>query len=416
MSEILEFELSKIKLDDYVQIRTLDEQVVDDYVNDFKDEGKRAEYPPVEICFDGEIYRLSDGYHRFEATERLGLAAIRATVKEGDQRFAFTRAVKANIGHGHRLTRADKRRIAERILDDSEYSASSDSQLAEEFGFSQTFFSKVRREKEPTQHNAKSKLRKTKDGRLMDVKNIGKRKIPSDLPDSLEEIGPEDEQEGTSTVSTQEVSENDERSVDIVTDTDPSDEAGQQASPATPQQGTDESGEPENDESEVGDPGDLPDILDSTEGTQGERSFSSDGAIGEDSEDKTAQTEDAEEAMTLKRLLENFDVSPQSVDPATQLNAADVLVNHYYASEQSMEIDELRAENDVLRKQLEEKNQLIQKLLEENDNLKSKLDVANGMLADYEKRYAPQNIFESEEVQVPFQHTDFRSGSQPERL
>ena len=74
-------------------------------------------WPPLVIVERGGYYVPVDGLHRFAAAQNLGLKTILAEVRElpadGDlQGLAFV----LNAAHGRPLTRADKRREAERLL------------------------------------------------------------------------------------------------------------------------------------------------------------------------------------------------------------------------------------------------------------------------------------------------------------
>ena len=73
-------------------------------------------WPPVVVVDDGG-YRLVDGFHRYAATQNLGLETVRAEVREmppdGDLRAL---AFALNAVHGRPLTLADRRAEAERLL------------------------------------------------------------------------------------------------------------------------------------------------------------------------------------------------------------------------------------------------------------------------------------------------------------
>ena len=136
--------LTLITLDPELQMRVgLNEGVVEDYAEKRK---ARVKMPPVVIFCEGEGEEikawLADGFHRFEAAQRLGDIAIRAEMREGGRREAFLYAVKANQTHGLPLTREDKRRTLSLFLSyleglsDEERKGWSNRRIAERVGVS----------------------------------------------------------------------------------------------------------------------------------------------------------------------------------------------------------------------------------------------------------------------------------------
>ena len=164
------------------------------------DAGLRAEYaeamhagasfPPV-VVFDADRFWLADGFHRVGAAEDAGLTEIRAEIRQGDRRDALLYAVGANAEHGARRTNADKTRAVETLLADPEWSMKSDRWIADTANVSPTFVGGVRESLtvKPTVHVDSDLgeapapetppapvVRQTKDGRAMNVANIGKKR------------------------------------------------------------------------------------------------------------------------------------------------------------------------------------------------------------------------------------------------
>ncbi len=104
-------------------------------------------FPPVTVFHDGGAYYLADGFHRIEAARIIGLDTIAAEVKAGTLRDAILYAAGANGTHGLRRTNADKRRAVSRLLDDAEWSAWSDREIARQCGVTHPFVARVRSER-----------------------------------------------------------------------------------------------------------------------------------------------------------------------------------------------------------------------------------------------------------------------------
>ncbi len=73
------------------------------------------ELPPILV--HGETMTVIDGVHRLEAIRRAGRTRIRAEVVQCSDAEALVLAVASNVRHGLPLTRAERRRAAEKILD-----------------------------------------------------------------------------------------------------------------------------------------------------------------------------------------------------------------------------------------------------------------------------------------------------------
>ena len=119
--------LSEIKLDGDLQSRAqISDEVVDDYSEILREGGK---LPAVILFHDGASYHLADGWHRYFAHKKAGLALIDAEIKEGTRRDAIMYSVGANSSHGLRRTYADKHKAVQTLLDDMEWSEWSDREI-----------------------------------------------------------------------------------------------------------------------------------------------------------------------------------------------------------------------------------------------------------------------------------------------
>jgi hypothetical protein len=93
-----------------------------------------VEFPAVVVFYDGQTYYLADGFHRLESHKLAGREEIEAVVHEGTLRDAQLYAMRANVAHGLRATRADKRSAVEAMLRDEEWRNWSDREIGRQCG------------------------------------------------------------------------------------------------------------------------------------------------------------------------------------------------------------------------------------------------------------------------------------------
>jgi hypothetical protein len=126
------FPLDLIEHDPATQPRAeLNVPVVAEYMQAMKE---KADFPPVILFDDGQRYWMGDGHHRVYAARSLRLTHIRADVRQGSRRDAILYAVGANVTHGMRRTNEDKRRAVLTLLNDAEWSAWSNREVARRCG------------------------------------------------------------------------------------------------------------------------------------------------------------------------------------------------------------------------------------------------------------------------------------------
>ena len=140
----MKLKLTDIKLDGDLQSRVeISDEVVHDYSEALR-EG--ANFPAVTVFHDGASYHLADGWQRYFAHKKAGLALIEADIIEGTRRDAILYSVGANSQHGSRRTNADKRKAVLTMLDDFEWADWSDSEIARQCRVSSMMVGKVRKE------------------------------------------------------------------------------------------------------------------------------------------------------------------------------------------------------------------------------------------------------------------------------
>lgn len=89
----------------------------DDAIASYADEMMRgAQFPPIIVFYDGSVYWLADGFHRYLAVKRNEGREIAAEVHAGSRTDALRHALGANATNGLYRTNADKRHVAEIAL------------------------------------------------------------------------------------------------------------------------------------------------------------------------------------------------------------------------------------------------------------------------------------------------------------
>jgi hypothetical protein len=101
-------------------------------------------FPPLTVFHDGQSHWLADGFHRYGAAVRLGLAEIECDVRQGTLSDAQWASFGANRAHGMRRTNSDKVRSIKAALKHSPHL--SDSEIARHVGVSTGMVGKYRQE------------------------------------------------------------------------------------------------------------------------------------------------------------------------------------------------------------------------------------------------------------------------------
>lgn len=136
--------LEEIRTDGGTQPRAaLNQDVISDYAEAVLG---GAQFPPVDVFYDGQRYWLADGFHRYHAHRGAGRDTIWAVTHQGTQRAAQLFSAGVNAEHGLRRTNDDKRRAVMVLLNDAEWSQWSDREIARQCRVSQPFVSGLRKE------------------------------------------------------------------------------------------------------------------------------------------------------------------------------------------------------------------------------------------------------------------------------
>jgi ParB-like chromosome segregation protein Spo0J len=96
------------------------------------------------LFHDGTVHYLADGFHRYLASRRLGLAEILADVRAGTKQDALWFALGANRENAHQMTPQDKRHAI--LLALREWPEMSNNRIAEQSGCSQSYVQRLKSE------------------------------------------------------------------------------------------------------------------------------------------------------------------------------------------------------------------------------------------------------------------------------
>ena len=167
--------IDSIRLDGGTQPRAnLDFDVVEEYVEAME---AGAKFPPVDVFYDGSEYWLAHGFHRIraaDACENPAMESFPCTIHQGTVEDARWFSYGTNKLNGLHRSNEDKQRAVKAALAHPKGAKMSDSQIARHVGVHQTTVSEWRAKLKPTQGNLKSTSRTGRDGRTINVGNIGK--------------------------------------------------------------------------------------------------------------------------------------------------------------------------------------------------------------------------------------------------
>lgn len=171
----------------------VDRAIVEEYAEAFR-EG--AVFPPVVVFDDGETLWLADGFHRLAMYAAEECIEVPADVRQGSKRDAVLYSVGANAAHGLRRTNDDKRRAVLCLLNDAEWSAWSNREIARRCAVDEGLVRKLRSElsADCPQMDPKAQERTVHRGGTVYAQKIGSRKPkdpqPAPEPAKAERPGP----------------------------------------------------------------------------------------------------------------------------------------------------------------------------------------------------------------------------------
>lgn len=180
MSDQLKISLDAIELNNACQSREeLNQQVIDEYAQNMRD---GAEFPPIKVYQEGDIYWLYGGFHRVQAARNAGWTEIQAEVMPGTLEDAKWLSYSENQNHGLRRSNSDKRKAIQAALKHPQGADKSDRQLGKHCGVDHKTVGRWREELELTGEIPQSDHRTGADGRHINTENIGENSAASSEP------------------------------------------------------------------------------------------------------------------------------------------------------------------------------------------------------------------------------------------
>lgn len=160
--------LNQIRLDGGTQLR---ERLVPTIIEEYRPHYRQAEVAlPAPVVFRDEAgdHWLADGFHRYHAAaqELPTEGEIECDVRQGTKRDAQLYAAAANESHGLRRTAADRRRAAELLLRDPEWTTWSDREIARAIKVDSRVVGEVRARLAATGEIPQLETRQGKDGKV----------------------------------------------------------------------------------------------------------------------------------------------------------------------------------------------------------------------------------------------------------
>jgi uncharacterized ParB-like nuclease family protein len=172
--------MHRITVDETLQMRcSTREETVAEYAGALE---RGEQFPPIVLFYllEADLLVVVNGFHRFHAHERAGLTKIRAVVIRGSRREAVLYACGADSRSPLQRTQEDKRKAARTLLQDSEWGAWSNREIARRVGVDDKTIAKYRDELSLRNSAVSNSARKytTKHGTVSEMKR--KERPPSE--------------------------------------------------------------------------------------------------------------------------------------------------------------------------------------------------------------------------------------------
>lgn len=191
--KVLKF--SQIRIDGGTQMRvSINQDKVSEYAEKMREGGK---FPPLKATFDGTVYWLYDGFHRYFAAQSAGGTSIEVDYKPGTMEDAQDLALSANNEHGLPRTNEDKRKSVETALSYERHAKKSDREIARLCDVSHTLVAAVRNpevKKQQVKNTLKSLEKRVAEFEGSGVSSTGISSTPDPKVELTQDYGP-DEQE-----------------------------------------------------------------------------------------------------------------------------------------------------------------------------------------------------------------------------
>lgn len=185
--KILKF--SQIRIDGGTQMRvSINQDKVSEYADKMREGGT---FPPIKATFDGTVYWLYDGFHRYFAAQAASFVTIEVDYKPGTMEDAQDLALSANNVHGLPRTNEDKRKSVETALSYERHANKSDREIAKLCDVSHTFVAAVRNP-EVKKQQTKNKIKSAENLSIEDESGVDSTPKSDPKPVLTQDYGPDE--------------------------------------------------------------------------------------------------------------------------------------------------------------------------------------------------------------------------------
>ncbi len=175
----MKIKLQNITTDESLQLRV---ETSSPTVAEYEERmGEGEQFPPLLVWQSDGVYILLDGWHRYQAAVNLGFVDYDAKVFTGSKTEALIAAAISNRTHGLPMTRADKRKAIQRLVESS--GELSSNQIANAIGVSNHTVDVIRNELS----NCQPEKRKGRDGKQYPAKMKREKRTDDEESDRDEE-------------------------------------------------------------------------------------------------------------------------------------------------------------------------------------------------------------------------------------
>lgn len=150
--------IASLKREDAVQSRARTNQLV---INEYRAiliDGE-ALFPPIDVFYDGSVYRVADGIHRLIAANEAGQLDIECKIHQGGLKEAIIFAAGANSRHGLKRTSEDVEKAIEMIINLQDGVKRSERDIAKIIGIHHSRVNRFRRKLSQCDSKAKQGFR-----------------------------------------------------------------------------------------------------------------------------------------------------------------------------------------------------------------------------------------------------------------
>jgi len=150
------------------------------------------QFPPIEVFNIRGRFYVVDGFHRLQATRKVGFEDILVSIHEGTFRDAVVFSAGMNSEHGLQRTSADKRRAVINLLNDEEWSRRSNVAIANACNVGERLVRSVRGKLSSPGAMMPQEVTVQRGGKeyTLNIKNIRKSRVKS--PDPVAKVDDQD--------------------------------------------------------------------------------------------------------------------------------------------------------------------------------------------------------------------------------